>query len=146
MKWNMKVGTVRVHGTDEVLIQLLEALTTEGKEAKKINSYVEFVLSKEEYADEEGFEQFSKDVSTYVGVIAVEIYHGVKYNQVYNDTTYDISDDNFHVAMKYLRENSMEKEYFEFVHSPEYKKAQQLKKITAYEKKLNTYKERLMAV
>jgi hypothetical protein len=146
MKWNMKVGTVRVHGTDEVLIQLLEALTTEGKEAKKINSYVEFVLSKEEYADEEGFEQFSDDTSNVDGVIAVEIYHGVKYNQVYIDTTYDMSGDNFDKAMKYLKDNSMEKEYFKFVNSPEYKKAQQLKKITAYEKKLNVYKERLMAV
>jgi len=48
--------------------------------------------------------------------------------------------------MRYLEENDIEQEHWKFVSSPEYKKAQQLKKITAYEKKLNAYKERLMAV
>lgn len=125
MKWNMKVGTVRIHGTDEVLIQMLEAFTTEGKEAKKINSYVEFVLTKEEYVDREGLKQFSNDTSNFDGVIAVEIYHGVKYNQVYVDTTYDMSGDNFDKAMKYLADNRIDKEYWKFV---------------------NTYKKQLMAV
>ena len=145
MKWNMKVGTVRIHGTDEVLIQMLEAFTTEGKEVEKINSYVEFVLTKEEYVDEEGLKEFSKVISSVDGVIAVEIYQGVKYNQVYVDTYYDMSGDNFEKAMRYLEENDIEQEYCKFIFSPEYKKAQQLKKITAYEKKLNAYKERLMA-
>lgn len=146
MKWNMKVGTVRIHGEEEVLIELLEALTIEGKEAEKINSYVEFVLSKEEYGREEGLKEFADNISSVDGVIAVEIYQGVKYNQVYVDTFYDMSGDNFEKAMRYLEEKDIEMEYFKFVNSPEYKKAQKLKKITAYEKKLNAYKERLMAV
>lgn len=124
MKWNMKVGTVRIHGTDEVLIQMLEAFTTEGKEVKKINSYVEFVLTKREYVDEEGLKEFSKVISSVDGVIAVEIYRGVKYNQAYVDTTYDMSGDNFDKAMKYLAENRIDKEYWKFV---------------------NTYKKQLMA-
>ena len=146
MKWNMKVGTVRVHGTDEVLSQLLETLTAEGREAKKANSYVEFVLTKEELSDEKGIKQF-QTLCDYDGFYGTEIYRGVKYNQPIVDTVYDMStEEAFSFSMEYFDTYDIETEYWKFINSPEYKKAKEVNKILNYEKKLNAYKERLMAV
>ncbi len=115
MKWNMKIGTVRIHGNDSVLKIIMNSLVAEGKTVTKTNSYIEFVLSKGEMSDREQLSQFSDDASNVDGVIAVEIYRGVKYNECYVDTKYDMSGDNFDVAMKYLKDNKMEREYFKFV-------------------------------
>ncbi len=146
MKWNMKVGTVRIHGEEEVLSEVMTALIGEKKEVTKTNSYVEFVLTKEEMNDEEVLKSL-RFISKQEGIYGVEIYEGIKFNEPnvnrYRNWVYE---DNIQFVQEYLKNNSIEKEYYSFTSTPEYKKAKELKKITAYEKKLNAYKERLMAV
>ena len=145
MKWNMKVGTVRVHGEEEILTEIMTALIGEKKEATKTNSYIEFVLTKEEMNDDNNIKGL-RLLSDQMGIYGVEYYQGIKFNQPITECYMNFNyDDNFQFVLEYFEKNDIDKEYYSFISTPEYKKAKELKKITAYEKKLNAYKERVMA-
>jgi len=144
MKWNMKVGTVRVHGEEEVLSEIMTALIGEKKEVTKTNSYIEFVLTKEEMNDSNNIKGL-RLLSDQMGIYGVEYYQGIKFNQTNTECYMNFNyDDGFQFVLEYFEKNDIDKEYYSFISTPEYKKAKELKKITAYEKKLNAYKERLM--
>jgi hypothetical protein len=141
----MKVGTVRVHGEEEILSEIMTALIGEKKEVTKTNSYIEFVLTKEEMNDSNNIKGL-RLLSDQMGIYGVEYYQGIKFNQTITECYMNFNyDDNFQFVLEYFEKNDIDKEYFSFISTPEYKKAKELKKIATYEKKLNAYKERLMA-
>jgi hypothetical protein len=144
----MKVGTVRIHGTEEVLQEVKNAFSNEDVIITKNKSYIEFVLPKEDMNEENIYAL--RLLSAQEDIYGVEIYRGVKYHEPISDCFMNIygkdkSEEELDFIFTYFEGNDIDKEYFTLINSPQYKAEKELKKIASYEKKLEEYKKRVIA-